>query len=144
MATIPYADYGVPSVQTDTFSQVELFAGDTPLVVTDYGVASGALAATEGIPAWTPVFVDPVTRAVSLAVYDDAEEGSPVVPNAITVVTIQPGGTGATTNVPVYKAGSFNIRALNWPASFDTDDKKFSAFAGNPDNQIYIKEPYGQ
>lgn len=141
MANIPYADYGVPSVQTDSFTQVELFAGDTPLVVTDYGVTSGALASS-GIPAWTPVFVDPRTREVSLAVFDDAEEGSPVAPNAITIVTIQPGS--APTRVPVYKAGSFNIRALNWPASFDTEDKKFSAFAGNPDNQIYIKEPYGQ
>src|SRR5690625_6272589 len=69
MATnIPYADYGVPTVQHDAFTQVELFAGDTPLVVTDYGVVTGALA-TYGIPAWTPVVVDPETRAISMAVY---------------------------------------------------------------------------
>lgn len=137
MTNIPYADYGVASLETDTFTQVELFAGDTPPVVTDYGIA-GSLGAA-GIPAWTPVYVDPETRAVSLAV--NAEEDG-VEPNAITVTTIKP-GTAATSSVPVYKAGMFNIRALNWPASFDTDAKKFSAFAGS-DAQIYVKEPYGQ
>lgn len=140
MANIPYADYGIPTVQTETFTQVELFAGDTPHVVTDYGTVPTALA-TAGIPAWTPVHVDPVTREVALAVYDDV--GTPVAPNAITVVTIQPGAP-ADSNLPIYKAGMFNIRALNWPASFDTDAKKFSAFAEATDAQIYIKAPYGQ
>lgn len=136
MATnIPYADYGVPTVQHDAFTQVELFAGDTPLVVTDYGVVTGALA-TSGIPAWTPVVVDPETRAISLA-----EAGQAA--NAITVVTLQPNAP-ANSNLPVYKAGCFNIRALNWDASYDTDAKKFAAFAAATDAQIYIKAPYGQ
>lgn len=141
MPNIPYADYGVASLETDTFNVVELFAGDTPPVVTDYGIV-GSLG-TAGIPAWTPVYVDPETRAVSLAVNaeEDAEEDS-VAPNAITVVTIKP-GAATTSSVPVYKAGMFNVRALNWPESFDTDAKKFSAFAGS-DAQIYVKEPYGQ
>lgn len=142
MANIPYADYGIPTVQTESYTQVELFAGDTPAVVTDFGIVASALA-TAGIPAWTPIYVDPVTRAVSLAVIDaDVPENS-VAPNAISVVTIQP-GSPADTNLPIYKAGMFNIRALNWPATFDTDAKKFSAFAAAPDAQIYIKEPYGQ
>lgn len=138
MSKIPYEDYGVASLETDTFTQVELFAGDTPPVVTDYGLA-GALGAA-GIPARTPVVVDPETRAVSLAEYDPDEPGSK--PNAITVVTLKP-GSPTTSSVPVYKAGMFNIRALNWPASFDNDAKKHGAFAGS-DAQIYIKEPYGQ
>src|SRR5690625_7591457 len=105
MATnIPYADYGVPTVQHDAFTQVELFAGDTPLVVTDYGVVTGALA-TSGIPAWTPVVVDPETRAISLAEYgQDA--------NAITVVTLQPNAQ-AKPNMPVAKAVCFKIMATN-------------------------------
>jgi len=141
MTKIPFADYGIPTVQTEEFTTVELFAGDTPHVVTDTSTVPEALA-TAGIPAWTPVFVDPATRVVSLAVYD-ADPGDAVVPNAITVATVQP-GSPADTSMPVYKAGCFNIRALNWPASFDSNDKKFAAFASATDAQIYIKEPYGQ
>lgn len=142
MANIPYADYGIPSVQTDSFTQVELFAGDTPAVVTDFGIAGSTLG-TAGIPAWTPVHVDPATRAVSLAVIDTDTPANSVMPNAVTIVTIK-AGSPATCNVPVYKAGMFNIRALNWPTSFDTDALKFSAFAEATDAQIYVKEPYGQ
>lgn len=141
MANIPYADYGIPTVQTETFTQVELFAGDTPHVVTDYGIVPAALA-TAGIPAWTPLHVDPETREVSLAVYS-ADPEAATAPNAISVVTIQP-GSSADSNLPIYKAGMFNIRALNWGASYDTDAKKFSAFAAATDAQIYIKAPYGE
>lgn len=137
---IPYADYGIAGVQTDAFTQIELFAGDTPAVVTDYGILGSSLSVT-GIPAWTPVHVDPATRAITAAVLD-ADPQNSVLPNAITVVTI-PAGTAQTSSVPVYKAGCFNVRALNWPASFDNAAKKFSAFAESADCQIYIKEPYG-
>ena len=47
---------------------------------------------------------------------------------AITIVDI-PAGAAANSNTPVYKAGCFNIRALNWPASYDLDSERFSAFA---------------
>src|SRR5690625_5028055 len=111
MATnIPYADYGVPTVQHDAFTQVELFAGDTPLVVTDYGVVTGALSSS-GIPAWTPVVVDPETRAISLAEYGQEA-------NAITVVSLQPNAP-ANSKLPVYKAGCFNYRSLYLYASYE-------------------------
>lgn len=139
MANIPYADIGVAGNQEDEFSTVELFAGDTPHVVTDYGVVPAALA-TAGIPAWTPLHVDPETRVISLAAYD-ADPDAAVQANAISVVTIQPGAP-ANSNLPVYKAGTFNIKALNWPASFDTDGKKTAAFAAATDAQIYIKAPF--
>lgn len=142
MATnIPYADYGIADIQHEDFSTVELFAGDTPHIVTDTGVVP-ALLATAGIPAWTPVHVDPATKVISLAVYA-VDPADAVLPNAITVATVKT-GSPADTNMPVYKAGSFNIRALKWPASFDSNDKKLSAFAAATDAQIYIKEPYGQ
>lgn len=134
MANIPYSEYGVAELNTDSFTQVELFAGDTPAVVTDYGIIGGSLNAA-GIPAWTPVFVDPGTRAISLAV-----QGT-TAPNAITVAAT-PAGAAATSSVPVYKAGMFNIRALNWPASYDTDAERFAAFAAAGGTQIFVKLPY--
>lgn len=134
MANIPYTEYGVAEINTDSFSQVELFAGDTPAVVTDYGIIGGTLNAA-GIPAWTPIFVDPGTRAISLAV------AGTQAPNAITVANT-PAGAASTSSVPVYKAGMFNVRALNWPASYDTEPEKFGAFSVASNNQIYVKLPY--
>ena len=52
-----------------------------------------------------------------------------------------PAGSGATSSVQVYKAGMFNMNALNWPASYDTDAKKQSAFVTGGGNQIYLKKP---
>lgn len=43
---------------------------------------------------------------------------------------------------PVYRAGCFNPDALNWPASFDTDAKKFAAFDGAPTpTNIIMRRP---
>ncbi len=140
MATIPNAEHGVAGFQSDQFNgPVELFANDTPLVVTDYGTLTTAQGNT-GLAKWTPVFVDPGTREVKLAVIGSADPADDVHPNAITQVTIA--ANSGATNVQVYKAGTFNIKALNWPASFDTDAKKFAAFAQATDAQIYIKAPF--
>lgn len=132
---IPYDNAGVASVQTDSVTpNPELMAGDTPAVVTDIAVIPSAIA-TPGLPARTPVFVDPSTKVMQLAV-----QGT-LAPNAITIVDI-PAGAAANSNTPVYKAGCFNIRALNWPASYDTDAERYGAFAAAADCEIYIKKPY--
>lgn len=138
MANINTQDYGIAGVQTDSFTATELFAGDTPAVVTDYAIV-GALG-TAGIAAWTPVHVDPATRAITLAVAGSVDPKDDVMPNAITVYPV-PANTGATSNVSVYKAGMFNVDVLNWPSSFNTDALKNAAFAGS-DCQIYVKKSY--
>lgn len=134
MTQINYDGIGLAEIQNDSFTQIELFAGDTPAVVTDYGIIGGTLNAA-GIPKWTPVFVDPGTRAISLAVHGTT------APNAITVEAT-PAGAAATASVPVYKAGMFNIRALNWPASYDLDSERFAAFAASGGTQIFVKLPH--
>ena len=134
MANIPYSEAGLAGINTDTFTQVELLAGDTPPVVTDYGILGATLNGSGGVVAYTPVYVDPATRAITVALYGTQ------APNAI-VVTNVPAGSGATASVPVYKAGMFNINALNWPASYDTDAKKLAAFVTGGGNQIYLKAP---
>lgn len=134
MANIPYSQVGIAELNTDSFTQVELMAGDTPPVVTDYGLLGSTLNSAGGAVAWTPVFVDPATRAITVALHGTQ------APNAIVVATV-PAGSGATSSVPVYKAGMFNIAALNWPASYDTDAKKLAAFVTGGGNQIYLKAP---
>lgn len=132
---IPYDNAGVASVQTDSVTpNPELMAGDTPAVVTDIAVIPSAIA-TAGLAARTPVYVNPSSKVMELAVHGTR------APNAITIVDI-PAGAAANSNTPVYKAGTFNIRALNWPASYDLDSERYGAFASEPGCQIYVKKPY--
>lgn len=133
MGVINYDDIGLASIQTDEFTQVELFAGDTPAPVTDYGILGDTLA-VDGLAAWTPVIVDAATRAITLP------EAGVSQANALTVAPIQ-AGSPATSSVPVYKAGMFNVEALRFGVSFDTDAKKFSAF-NLAECQIYVKAPF--
>lgn len=127
---------GLAQFETDTIGGlVELFAGDTPQPVTFSGTYTADQEAA-GIPVNTPVSVDFETGAISLVDGTDVTKA-----NAVTVGTLlaATGGTGGT--MAVYKAGCFNIRALNWPAAFDTDAKKLAAF-DLATSQIYVKVPY--
>ena len=133
MSNIDYSQIGIAGLTSDAFTQVELLAGDTPAIVTDYGILGADLAVT-GIAAWTPVIVDPATRAITLPVAGVSKA------NALTVAGL-PAGAAATANVPVYKAGTFNVEAIRFGADFDTDAEKFSAF-NLAQCQIYVKAPY--
>lgn len=135
MPNINYQNIGLAGSQSDTFTQVELFFGDTPLPVTEDAIVPEALA-TAGIPAWTPVNVDPTTRVLSLAVAGEAGTQA----NAITVVEVAE-GTPADAGLSVYTAGHVNINALNWPESYDSEAAKRGAFAGSPDCQIRVGVP---
>ena len=139
MANIDYTQYGLAEIQTDAFTQVELIAGDTPPIVTDYGILGATLNGT-GIAAWTPVYVEYATegsgfRAISLDVAGGGQAPNAIVANAV------PAGAGATATVQVYRAGMFNVNAINWPASYDTLTKKLAAFNNSADCQIYLKAP---
>jgi hypothetical protein len=51
---------------------------------------------------------------------------------AITILTAPVLDVGAVQSVAGFRAGCFNPAALNWHASYDTDDKKAAAFRGAP------------
>lgn len=127
---------GLAQYESDTIGAlVELWAGDTPAPVTISGKYSATLEAA-GIPANTPVSLDYETGAIALV------DGTTVTKaNAITVGTLLPRAGGSGGEMAVYKAGCVNIKALNWPASFDTDAKKLAAF-DLAECQIYVKVPY--
>lgn len=138
MTQIKYGSAGQAGLQTDSFNVVEILAGDTPAQVTDYGLLQAGQVAG-GIPAYTPVFVDPETRVVQIATF--AVDASGIEANALTLCDIE-AGTVAGASVPVWKAGCFNIRAINWHASYVTDGAKFGAFARTMGNQIVIKKQF--
>lgn len=49
-------------------------------------------------------------------------------------------GAGQTTTLDVYRSGHWNMAALVWPASFDTDAKKKAAFEGSLSPTIFVSK----
>lgn len=128
---------GLAQFQSDTVGGlVELYAGDTPAPVTISGKYSTTLAAS-GIPAYTPVDLDFETGNISLV------DGTTITKaNAITCGTLTAGaGGGVAGEMACFKAGCFNINALNWPASLSTEAARLAAF-DLAACQIYVKKPY--
>lgn len=136
MATIDYGSHGIAGIENDSFTQIELFFGDTPAPVTEDATVPSAIA-TAGLAKWTPVHLNHETRAISLV---DLDTG-PVLANAVTVFDVE-AGAPADSACSVYTAGHFNMRALNWPATVDTDAEKRGAFATETANQIRVSDPY--
>lgn len=128
---------GLAEFNSDTIGAVvELFAGDTPAPVSVSATYSTTLAVA-GIPAYTPVSVDVDTGAIALV------DGTTVTKaNAVTVGVLRAGaGNGVAGKMGVYKAGTFNINALNWPTSLATEAQRLAAF-DLAESQIYVKKPY--
>lgn len=48
---------------------------------------------------------------------------------------------GDTMTVPVYREGHFNMDALVWDATYDTDAKKAAAFEGSVSPTIFVSKP---
>lgn len=126
---------GIASHQSDdVLGTVELFAGDTPAPVTISANVPTSLAAT-GIPALTPVQVNHENGDIALV------DGTTITKaNAVTVAAVA-AGAPANSKVPVYKAACFNLNALKWPASMDTEAKKLAGF-DLASSQIYVKKPF--
>lgn len=133
MPNIPYADAGIADSQYDDFAVKEILAGDTPPAVTDYGIIGSTLA-TSGLAAWTPVIFNPSTRAITLPVQGTSQ------PNALTIHSIA-AGAASTSTVQLWRAGMFNLDAINWGADFDTEAERVAAF-DLAKCQIYVKKPF--
>ena len=61
----------------------------------------------------------------------DADPADAIKPVGVLAHAASLGASGAGTGTFWY-SGCFNIDALVWPASFDTDAKKLAAFEGSP------------
>ncbi len=130
---IIHADAGIADSQYDDFAIKEILAGDTPPAVTDSAIIGSTLAAS-GLAAWTPVIVNWATGAVTLPVQGTSK------PNALTIHSIAAGASASST-VQVWRAGMFNMDAINWGADFDLESERKSAF-DLAACQIYVKKPY--
>lgn len=126
MATTPFLSQGagIPGQWNEdlTSAEVALITGNEPAVlVYDHPVAD-----SQEIEALHVVGLDANGRVVPALWHATEEDG--VWPIGIAVIGATTDDSGAFPGIPVYRAGCFNPDALVWPASFDTDAKKFAAF----------------
>lgn len=120
---IPQKDAGAAAGLSDTFGELIVFTGDTPVSTTPEVVAAAAISGAD-LPAYTVVGLNGSGELVK-AVYN-ANPANAVYPIGITTATVKQGATNR--NVGVYRAGMFNPDALVWDATYNTDALKKRAF----------------
>ena len=124
---------GFPGQWSDSIAAVAegLIVGETPAVV----VQDMVLAVSQTILAYTPLGFDGsgnlipavsgTTQAIGITLYDIVTTASPV------------------QGVPILVQGCLNKDMLNWPASYNTDEKKLEAFRGAPTpTSIVVRKVY--
>lgn len=128
---IPLPAHGIAGFTTATFSGPlePLYSGDVPLT-TDHVLVTNALLVDLVLPYLAVVAYDPATNTMAMADQTDGPAYT-VLPHALTV---EPGDT---VSCAIYRDGYFDMAALQWDASFNTDAKKKYAFEGGV-NKILI------
>jgi hypothetical protein len=126
---IPHGQPGVAAFDSQTFggpleprfgegvpttTELTITAGGSGLTLPLYSViaATGALAQFAGDPA--------------------ASNAYGILAAPITLAANQ------TMTIPVYREGYFEVDALNWHTTFNSDARKFTAFEGSPSPTIFV------
>lgn len=134
---------GYPGQWTDTINPVleGLIVGETPAVVTQDLQA----AANQTLEAYTPVGFDGSGNLVP-AVWalpptgEDPDTRVQAIGITLYKIVIP---SGQNPGIPILRAGCLAKHLIKWPASFDTDAKKFGAFSGAPTpTNIVVREVY--
>lgn len=128
-----YADAGLAGIQTQSFVEVPLFSGESPIVTQSETVAAAAIASAD-LPAFTVVGRNASGELVK-AVY--ATDATAIKPVGITTAKVLKGATDK--KVEIFKGGTFNPAALTWDASYTTDALKRLAFEGSAAPGIFIQ-----
>jgi hypothetical protein len=119
--TFPYADPGRAAFEVlDTYMQNFLLAGNHPELAQPYSFTA------EGGTTLEQFSVVGLNGSgyLALATEDGTVQALGVLAQAF--------DSASDSGVPVYYQGCFNMDALVWDASFDTDAKKEAAFRGAP------------
>lgn len=129
---IPMGKPGVAEFKSETFG------GPTEL---RYG--EGVLTTTE-ITITAPANIDwPIGAVLNLAGTALADWNATRDAGCANYVLAQPVvlASGASATIAVYREGHFNMDALTWDASYDTDAKKKAAFEGSVSPTIFVSKP---
>lgn len=107
----------------------ELFAGDYPVenLIGTVATAAGSVAAL--------TVLGKITASNKYVPCDLGASDGSEVPARILIHAAD--ATSADVTAQMYVSGCFNIDALTWHSSFDTDAKKLAAFTSGP---IFVKK----
>jgi hypothetical protein len=125
--TPPYADPGIASFEKlDTYTQNFLLAGNHPELAPAYSypVKAGVV-----LEQFSVVGLDATGFLVKAV---QAAEVTPVQAIGVLAHAVTGGAADGDVNAPVWYSGCFNMDALVWGASFNTDAEKAKAFHGAP------------
>jgi hypothetical protein len=122
---------GVAALQTEEFTEAELFTGDAPVFTTNETL----LDQNADTPAYTVVGRITASKKVTKS-NPGASDGSQY-PIGITCYAVP--DPGADKTIAIYRGGMFNPDRLTWHASFNTDLLKRLAFEDKQPT-IFIKK----
>lgn len=129
---IPVGSPGLANFESETWGNIpEHLFSDTP------AVAEQTLEFTASGADLEIGFLDVLAADGGAAAQDGAGAADRANYIAAATITI---ADGETKSVPVYVAGHFNMQALNWAASYDTDAKKSAAFQGSLSPTILVSK----
>jgi hypothetical protein len=128
-------DQGMASLATQDFATVELFSGDVDV----FSETETLLDPSGDLPAFT--VVGRITASKKVTLCDPGASDGSQKPVGITTAPVIDNGTDQ--KLQVFKSGCFNPDALNWHASFNTDDLKRLAFKGGESPLIFIQKRAG-
>lgn len=129
---VPYGEPGIAGFDKETWGNKQNWQySDTPaLVQTTISVTASGADVVIG-------FLDVLNSTGGAADQVGATAALRANYIAATAITVP---DGATKSVPVYAMGHFEMGALNWPVSYDTDAKKKVAFQGSLSPSIFISK----
>lgn len=134
----PYADPGKASFEVlDTHTQTFLLAGNHPELAPAY---SYPVLASLALAQFAVVGLD--DDGFLVAAVDGG--ATPVQPIGVLSQAVTGGTADGDVNGPVWYSGCFNMDALVWDTSYDTEAKKLAAFNGAPTPTTIIVAKRGE
>lgn len=129
---VPYSEPGIAGFAKESWGNKQNWQySDTPALttITIPVTASGAAVEID--------FLDVLNTTGGAAAQNGGTAALKANYIAATKITI---ADGDTKEVPVFVQGHFEMEALNWAATYDTDAKKKAAFQGSLSPTIFISK----
>jgi len=129
---VPYSEPGIAGFEKESWGNKQNWQyGDTPALTTQV-VQFTASGADLEIGFLDVLATDGGAALQTGATAPDRANYIAAMPITIT--------NGTTASVSVYVTGHFEMNALTWPASYDTDAKKAAAFQGSVSPTIFVSK----
>ena len=129
---VPYSEPGIAGFEKESWGNKQNWQyGDTPALTTmTITVAASGADVVIG-------FLDVLATDGDAAVYNATAGAATANYIAATPITVL---DGTSAEVPVYVQGHFEMAALTWDASYDTDAKKKAAFQSSLSPTIFVSK----